>query len=381
MVSFSAEKERRGLMPELKINSTNEDDNQKKSLQSEVLITKTENQAIQALIKIIKKKKGSPQEPDLWYRLAELYMRRAKSGRFFDMVRLGDSAAQFIPPNVTDETAIASLKRAVQVYTKIEKEFPKFREMDSVLFNNAFASQQLKLSKNADALYYKVVTQHPKSPLVPDAYLALGELAYENHKFSDAIDFFRAIERFPQSRVYSYGLYKEAWTLYNLHRNDEAIDKLVQVVKSQDPSRLEGKRMNYNLRTESLRDLALFFGETKPADQAYSFFAKIASGDEIGESLYTLGKLYDSHSRHKEMNIFLGEFVAKQPLSSYRVKVELLMINGNETARDRAQSLKHLIAAAEVCKKNSDWRRENATTAELECDYNFSRTNVKIAKK
>lgn len=380
--AFSAEKEQKGLLPELKINSTDENLNQKKALHSEVLITKSENQAIRALIKILKKKKGSSQEPELWYRLAELYMRRAKSGRFFDLNRQDLAGpVKFIPPEITNESASASLKRAIQVYTKIEREFPKFREMDAVLFNNAFASQQIKLTKNAEALYYKVVTQHPKSPLVPDSYLALGEMAYDAKNFKDALEYLSAIEKYPRSRVYSYGLYKAAWTLYNLHQNENAIRKLIQVVKYHDPSTQDSKRVNHNLRAESLRDLALFYGETQPAEKAYAFFSRIATEDEVGECIYNLGKLYDSHSRHKEMNIFLTQFMQKQPLSRFRVKMEMLMINGNETARLRDESLKHLISAAALCRSGSEWRESNKDIAEAECDYDFAKTNVEMAKK
>jgi TolA-binding protein len=379
--SFSAEKEKKGLLPELKINSTDEKVNHRKSLQSEVLITKTENQAIQSLIGILKKQKGSSQEADLWNRLAELYMRRAKSGRFFDLNRNEKGALSFAPPEVTSETAVVNLKRAIQVYTKIEKDFPKYREMDAVLFNNAFASHQLKMVKNAEALYHKMVTQHPRSPLVADSYLALGEIAYEKQNFKSALEFFTAIEKYPNSRVYSYGMYKSAWTMYNLHQGENAIQKLIQVVKFQDPSKRNAREMNHNLRNESLRDLALFFEETHQADKAYAFFSAIATPEEVGESILSLAKLYDSHARHKEMNIFLKDFLEQQPLSSKRLKMETLLVNGNETSRARGEALKHLVIGAALCKKDSEWRTQNKDIAEVECDYDFAKTNVEIAKK
>lgn len=371
----------KGVLPELKINSTDENENQKKALQSEVLITKTENQAIQSLISILQRKKGSPGEADLWFRLAELYMRRAKSGRFFDLNRDSEGPVKFVPPDISGETATSSLKRAVQVYTKIEREFPKFKEMDAVFFNNAFASQQLKLAKNAEALYYKVVTQYPKSPLVPDAYLALGEMAYDTQNFKDALDYFKAIEKFPMARVYSYGLYKQSWTMYNMRDSDGAIQKLTQVVKYHDPKQQDQRKVNHNLRSEALRDLALFYGESEPAEKAYDFFARIATPDEVGEAMFFLGKLFDSHARQKEMNVFLADFIKKQPNSKFRIKMEMLMITGNETARARAIALQHLVAASQLCKKGSDWREANKDIAEAECDYDFAKTNVEMAKK
>jgi TolA-binding protein len=379
--AFSAGTEQpKGLLPELRIDSTDENLNQKKAAQSEVLITKTENQAIQALVNIIKRQKGSTQEADLWNRLAELYMRRAKSGRFFDLNRDGTGPIRFLPPEVTSETAVTSLKRAVQVYTKIEKDFPKYRELDSVLFNNAFASHQLKMTKNAEAIYLKLITKFPRSPLLADAYLALGELSYDNKNFKDALTYFKNIERYPQARVFTYGLYKQSWTLYNLKENEAAMSKLIQVVKLNDPKKTDAK-INHNLRTEAIRDLSLFFSESQPADKAYAFFSGIATKEEVGEALLSLGKLYDSHSRQKEMNVFLGDYIQKHPLTKVRIKMEILMVLGNETARNRAEALKHLIIGGQLCKNDSEWTQANLDISEAECDYDFAKANIEIAKK
>ena len=85
ITGWAAQENTKGLLPEVKLNSANEDINQKTAFTSEVLISKSELKAIESLKKIIAKKKGAMDEADLYYRLAELYMRRAKSGRFFDL--------------------------------------------------------------------------------------------------------------------------------------------------------------------------------------------------------------------------------------------------------------------------------------------------------
>lgn len=372
----------KGLLPEIKIDQTNEEANQKKALQSEIMITRAENAAANALIQIIKKNKGKPNEADLWNRLAELYMRRAKSGRFFDLQRTDTSGAlSFAPPEVKEESAVTSLKRAIQVYTKIEREFPYFREMDAVLFNNAFASQQIGLKKNASSLYQKMISKHPRSPLVPDALLALGEMQYDSQKFELALSYFKKMEQYPLSRVYSYGMYKAAWTMYNLRQNHDAIEKLIEVVKYHDPAKQEGRKINHNLRSESLRDLALFFGETHKADEAYSFFAKLTTPDELGDVMMNMAKLYDSHSRQKEMHVFLSDFIKKQSLSKHRVKAHIMLIEGNETLKTREEVIKQLLVANEMCEKDSSWRKANPQSAEDSCDYELNRVNLNIAKK
>ncbi len=382
-VESFAKEDIKGVLPELKINSLNEDDNQKKALKSELMITKSENQAINSLISVLKKRKGSAEEADLWYRLAELYMRRSKSGRFFDLNRTSNDGIKFTPTEVADETAAASLKRAVQIYTKIEKDYPTFKEMDSVLFNNAFASQQLRLKRDAEPIYKKLIAQYPKSPLIPDTLLALGEMKYEGQKFDEALEFFEKIEKYPLSRVFSYGLYKSAWTLYNLKRNDPAINKLVLVVKYNNPNgkTKNANQVNHNLRNEALRDLALFFGETKPAEEAYAFFSSISTKDETAEAMLNLAKLYDSHSRNKELILFLADFIKKDSQSPYRVKAHLMIVNSLETLKQRKEVVEQLKATAKVCETSSEWVTQNGSTYEESCRDLFATTNIEIARK
>ena len=381
--SFSAfpQSADRGLLPELKLQD-NEDLNQKKAVQSEVMIAKTENNAIVALKKIIEKKKGSPQEPDLWFRLAELYMRRAKSGRFFDMNRSQEgSAIRFAPSEIKEQSALGHLKQAVSIFNRIEKDFPKFEDMDSVLFNNAFANQQMNQKKFAQMLYERMVQKFPHSLLLPDAHLALGEMNYDEGTFSKALEHFQAVGRYPQSRVYSYGLYKEAWTRYNLHQNEEAIQRLLDVVKFFDPTDKTRPRVSHNLRSEALRDLALFFEESHTPDGAYKFFAGICQPEELNEAMLILGKLYDSHGRQKDMNVFLPEFINKTPESAALVKAENLLIQGNETLRARQEVIKHLEAAAVLCQPLSPWRKSHSELATSDCDFDLARQTTELAKK
>ena len=65
-------------------------------------------------------------------------------------------------------------------------------------------------------LYKQLVAKYPNSLLVPDAHLALGEIAFGRNQFPAALAHFDAIREYPKSRVYPYGLYKAAWTHYNM---------------------------------------------------------------------------------------------------------------------------------------------------------------------
>jgi len=381
-LSTLAKNDERGLLPEIRANSNNEDQNEKSTAQSEILITKTETKAIESLQNILKRKKGSPDEPDLWYRLAELYARRSKSGRFFDLYfNQKTKRLSSIPAAVGKSSEWT--KKAIDIYNKIEAQFKNYRDMDSVLFNNAFAHQQIGQLKPAEALYIRLIETKSKSPLMPDTLLALSELLYDQGRFSTALTYFEKLQNYKESRVYSYGLYKMAWTYYNLKNSEMGLRKLEEVLKLNPPLQPgETFSKGHYLRKEALRDMTIFIGDSYSASELYSFFNKITEGDELGTAMIDLGKLYESHSRHKDMNIFLNEFISKQEENPWVVKAHLMLIDANESLRARDQVVKHLQTASDLCKSGSSWRmKQNETTLAESCVKDFRQTSLEIAAK
>lgn len=376
--------EGKGLLPEVRIGEGGtEVENDKKALTSEIMITRSENKAIESLQALIKQRKpGSAGLADLYYRLAELYMRRSKSGRFFDMNQNNPVVKMSSFP-VPNERGSEAIKRAIGVYTRIEKEFPNFKDMDAVLFNNAFAHQQVGKAHEASVLFTRLVEKFPRSPLIADGTVALGELLYDQGKFGPALEQFLKIEKMPKSRVYSYGMYKAAWSYYNLKESDNGVKKLIQVVKN-TPALREGEvpSNRHGLRKEALRDLTIFIGDSHPADKLYSFFSEICEESEIGNAMIDLAKLYESHSRQKEMGLFLNEFIEKNPTSPLVVKARLYLVSAHEDLKQRDKVVVQLQATSETCKVDSLWRSaQKPEDAAEACDKDYRRESLEIAKK
>jgi cellulose synthase operon protein C len=377
----AASKDDRGLLPELNTQKSTEKESDSQALKSEVIISKTENKAIEALQNILKKKKGTAQEPDLLNRLAELYMRKSKSGRFFDLQRSSNQKTISSFP-VAQDKGSDWLHKAIKVYNQILTQFPKFNETDSVLFNSAFAYQQLNLKKNSEANYKALIERFPNSPILPDSLLALGELLYDQGRFADAKIYFEKIENYPDSRVYVYGLYKLGWAHYNLKNSSDAIKKLKLVVERNPPEIENTNKKGYYLRKEAIRDLVLFIGEVYQAEDLYDFFKAIVTTDELGPALFDMAKLYDSYSRLKDIHIFLNEFIKKEPDNMYVVKSHILMAETYETLKKRDQVISELSMAGEDCVVGSRWRKNQTAEAVNEiCQTEFKRSSLDLAKR
>src|SRR3989338_10011298 len=134
--------------------------------------------------------------------------------------------------------------------------------------------------EKAKALYSQLITQYPNSVLIPDALLEFGETLYNQQNFIAALDKFKTLEKYPNSKAYPYGLYKSAWCYYNLKNSDQGIKQLLAVVKQNPADSKDDKK--YNLRREALRDLTLFVGETLAPNEVFGFFQKITTEEELG---------------------------------------------------------------------------------------------------
>jgi tetratricopeptide (TPR) repeat protein len=337
--------------------------------------------AIKQLEVLLKKYKGTAQEPDLLYRLGELYMRRAKAGRFFDLYRSQTKVMSLIPTEVRNATAKSSIKNAIQIYDKIQKQFPKYDLMDEVLFNKAFAHNQINEKEKSVELYRRILAQFPNTKLKPECYVAMAELLYEELKFDQALVQFELMEQYPNNRLYSFSLYKGAWTLYNLKKTNLAMKKLEKLIV-QNPKEDANKKGKQNLRTETLRDLSLFSSEMTEAEHQYSYFSSLLKDEnELGEALISVAKIYSGHSRQKELIIVLNDLTEKLKSVPQLTIAYKLLSESSDELKQRDQALSYLTSLDKICKPDSSWKKANQTSAANEfCDLTLNSFNLELIK-
>jgi len=342
-----------------------------KELKGELLITASEEKAIKQLQKLLNKHKGTSLEVSLWFRLAELYLRRSKTARFFEMNRDSDSIVKFAPQKVTKLSSKKYITQGIEIYEKIQSRFPHFRDMDLVLFNNAFARQQIGQLELAKNVYKKLLKLYPESQLVPDTNLALGEMLYDEHQYVQSLEYFNAIRKYPQSIVYPYGLYKAAWAYYNSQNTAKGLKNLEEVVAfSNQREKTEGSH-KLDLKREALSDMALFFSELYPSTKAVAYFSEHANRDEIGVVLLKLAGLYGHHSKFPDLEIVLNNFIDKYPVARERSKAHYELINTYETLKARGQAVAEMRRLESICQPSSNWFEAHMATIVQEKENNY----------
>lgn len=310
ILSFSVPVFSAGVIDSLKANGTDEDENERKILKSEVLISQTEEKALLHLTELIKKYKGTSMEPGLRFRLAELYMARAKSARVIGQITDTQGVVSFLPDRIKSLKERKMVDKAISYYSSISRDFPKFRELDRVIFNKAFAQLQIEQEKEAEKSFIELLRKNKRSRLRPDAFLAIGEINFKRRNFKRALAYFNQVKKYKNARVYPYGLYKAAWSYYNLSAYEQAIQELERVIAFGKAVEDRGGDSRLDLRTEALMDLALFYSGVRSASDALRYFKAQAGDKDPVPSLRKLARIHEKHGRDVEQEIVLVDLVS-----------------------------------------------------------------------
>lgn len=379
------EKQPKSALNPLILKPGEEKANDLRALQTEVLVSKSEKLAVQQIQKLIKKYRGMIVEADLQLRLAELYMRRSKTERFFELNRMSEVIVNLAPQQIKTASSKNMVQKAIQIYDYIEKKYPQYDKIDVVVFNNAFARQQIGQAKAAEGKYWQVVRSYSYSALVPDCHLAIGEMAFQQRRFDHALDHFNAIKKYPDSRVYPYGLYKGAWSLYNLRITELAMKGLEQVVDYGKIIEKEGLDSRLDLRKEALSDMTLFFSEIYLAKDAYKYFKKQAKRSEVGDLLLKLSRIYERHSLYENKDVILRDYISDNRDNIIIPQIYDQLVWNYESMKERERAVTQLKDYSDLCLPTSRWssqrKREESDNEIQTCDQNFRSTAIRLAQK
>ncbi|MEO7113713.1 MAG: tetratricopeptide repeat protein [Polyangiaceae bacterium] len=164
----------------------------------------------------------APDHPELLRRLAEDYVELQRSAH-------ADGAASI-------ETSART--KAIQLYARLASDHPKYPKLDEVLFFLATEFEQAGDLANARKAYMSLTVRAPDSRYVPDAYLAFGEMFFDEavtdpSKFDLAAGAYQEVLKYPppRNRVYGYACYKLAWVLANEGDRANAIEAFNRAIE------------------------------------------------------------------------------------------------------------------------------------------------------
>jgi cellulose synthase operon protein C len=229
--------------------------------------------AIRSTKALIDRARTKPYLPELYLRLAELYIEKSRVIYFIRKIKTSDRMESL-------ETLEANTlkNQAIEIYQRILADFPDFRDADKVRFFMAHEYRELGMNQEMNVQYQMLIKQHPDSSYAAESFLLMGDYNLNIEKnIKKAIKYYEAVLRYPGSSAEPVALYKLAWCHINAQEFKKAIlllEKSVSTIniKSLD---IDTYRKSVDIKLESLIDIAFCYGEAykeKTPDQAIEYF-------------------------------------------------------------------------------------------------------------
>jgi TolA-binding protein len=305
----------------------------------EVQVASKRREQIDSLRKIIDLSADQAEAPSLLFRLGELYWEESKFFEF-EANRKDDELIKAMNRNdaagqqraKADKAELLAKaneyrKLAMEQYTKIVKEYPKFERSDEVLFFLGNFLMEANEDRKALVVYQRLVDKHPKSKYLPDSYVALGEYYFNNSKgkrpeLEKALGYYKKAAEFTDSQVYAFALYKQGWCYFNMADYPAAKDKFKTVVlygELAGASAIEkdgGKSGKASLVREARTDYVRTYAREGDVMQAKDDFSKVASKPEDRFTMMkSLANLYYVDGKDREAAITFNALIKEKPLS------------------------------------------------------------------
>jgi TolA-binding protein len=285
----------------------------------------TEIQGLEALFQ--QTPKNSPDRAKLMRRLAEGYV-ELESAAFRDKTENQVKAEEAKRKNPgaagglaaesakADKIMLAARGQAIKYYTVLKDQYPKFCQSgntgctDEVLYYLAYEYEQGQNLDQARKVYLELISSWPQSKFIPNAYLAFGELFFNEaqgdpSKWALAEQSYSEVIKYPppDNKVWGYAHYKLGYVAWNkgdfgkaLSEFKKTIDYGVQYAQLPNASQLA---------VSARKDIIPVYALAGDPKRAYDFLHPI-SGDASGGNEKTfsmmdnLGTNYLDTGHYKE---------------------------------------------------------------------------------
>ncbi|MEM7675822.1 MAG: tetratricopeptide repeat protein, partial [Myxococcota bacterium] len=234
--------------------------------------------SVEVTKELIARSRGAPFLPDIYLRLAELYVEQARYEFYLVHELRGESSkGSAIAP-----TAKLLKEKAVEIYLRILSEFPRFEDSDKVLFFLAHEYRELGDYRSMIQRYEELVSKYSKSPLVLDAYLVLGDYRFDRSDLAGAKRYYSKILDAPESSATPMAHFKMGWVYLNESDYREALRQfqaaVVADVKLADAAQATRDRddKRVDVTREALTDLAYAYTEVYKPRSALKYFRRLA---------------------------------------------------------------------------------------------------------
>ncbi len=227
---------------------------------------------------LIARSKNRPYLPEIYLRLAELYIEKSRIAYFLRKSNQADGGEQAL-----DQYESNMLKQqAIEIYQRLLNQYADFAYIDKVHFFMAHEYRELGQIDEMIKHYQVIIAKYPQSDYAPEAHLLLGDYFFSQKQDVDqSTHHYEQVLKYPQSPATGAAKYKLAWCRINLVDYKGALVLFEESVMSPQAKKdlnIDTYR-RVDVRLESLVDMAFCYPEVykdaKP-EEALAYFKRYA---------------------------------------------------------------------------------------------------------
>ena len=259
---------------------------------NEIELEKATDELIQEAYRLTQRFKKSRKRGELWLRLAELYIEKARlieirlQSKYDRQLQDYQSGKRKKKPMLNLKLATTYNRKAIQLYEWFLKDYPRDPKVGQALFLLGYNYFEIGQAAQGRKYYLRLTKQHPNSLFVNESNFSLGEFYFDNEKWGKALGYYKKIIQNKEARLYSFALYKSAWCQYKLGRGKQALKSLEKViyVGRTIKGKAQRKRVNrIRLGSEAVKDIIIFYVEVGSYKGAESYFSRV-----VGKNLHQI---------------------------------------------------------------------------------------------
>lgn len=336
------------------------------------------DEEIKALYGLSQANKRSPNRGEIWLRLGERYVEKARLVDYREQANYEQRLKDFndkksrVRPKMETSLSRDYNRKAIELYQWFVQDFPKDSKVDQALFFLGYNQFELGHPDQGERYYLELLQKFPDSSYVTESRFALGEFYFENEQWAKALDNYVKVIEAKRARLNAFALYKSAWCYYRLGRASAGLKSLERVVRlsraNESDSNVSGGRRAVNkvrLASEALKDFVPFYAEVGDPRRAAAEFLRI-SGDEkqANQMLERLAYIYADSGNRVSANSIFKQLISQDPTGERAAEYQYQTVLAYATSDPKGFRYELEIWLNQFGPE-SDWAKANAKNAKL----------------
>jgi TolA-binding protein len=304
--------------------------------------------------------------PDALFRLSELYYERAADEYAAALAAWRDDVRKLPESAQPPPEPVKSFAKPIALYQRMLTGFPAYPHLHAVQYLLGYCLGEMGQGEEARRAYQDLVERFPASAFVPEAWVRLGDAAFDDPRpgsLERAIEAYAKLDAWPDHRLHPHALYKLGWTYYRMDRFADAVDAFTRLLDHDAaaagglPSSARGE-----MWPEAVQYIAVSFADPSSGgvERAKAFFAARGGRPYEREIYARLGEVLFEETRHAEAVKAWELALAREPLSPEAPRVAAKIVAAWSRERRFEDEVREREALVVRYGEGSAWWAKNA---------------------